>query len=123
MNELVQLSTENLCRLAFPPPHFPRLQASITAGVQFCAQPLCPHYRAAAVVPSGTRWNLPEAMENDSVVSSISWLQVPLSQLKSRLSKVEPGAIKRVAISTFRLSHQENYTRKIKNLIGHLSSP
>jgi hypothetical protein len=91
INELVQLSTEDLCKPVSPPPHCPRLK--LLPACQFVHNRYGPMI-APQLLCHPIRWNPPEVTVNDSVVSSVGWLQVSLSQLKSRLSKVEPGATK-----------------------------
>jgi hypothetical protein len=90
-SELVQLSTDDLHRLVSPPPHCSRLQLPLLC--QFV------HNRYGTVIASHllcqpTRWDPPEPTIDDTSVSSVNWLQVPVNQLKSRLSKVDLGVIK-----------------------------
>ena len=90
-NELVQLSTKDICKLVSPPPRCPRLQLPLVC--QFV------HNRYGTAIASHllcqpTRWDPPESTVDNATVSSVNWLQVPVSQLKSRLSKVDHNVIK-----------------------------
>ena len=91
VNQLVGLSTEDLCKIVSPPPNCPRLLLLLTC--QFV------HNRYGTVIASHllcqpTRWDPPELTADDTTVSSVSWLQIPVNQLKSRLLKVDLSAIK-----------------------------
>ena len=89
--ELVRLSAEELHDLASPPANCPKLQLPLVCQLL--------HRRyGPAVAPlllcDSTRWNPPESTEDDMIVSSVNWLQVPIEHLKLRLSKVDSSVIK-----------------------------
>jgi len=89
-NELMRLSTEDLRKLVSPP-DCARLQLPLVCQLV--------RNRYGSVIASHllcdpTRWDPPEATVTDAIVTSVHWLQVPLNQLKSRLSKVELDEIK-----------------------------
>ena len=90
-NELVRLSIEELRKLVSPPAHCPRSQFPLLC--QFV------HNRYGSTIAShllcqSTRWDPPEITADDATICSVNWLQVPVNQLKSCLSKVDPGVIK-----------------------------
>ena len=90
-NELVRLSVEALRELVSFPAHCPRFQFSLLC--QFV------HNRYGGVIAphllcDSTRWDPPEITADDATIHSVNWLQVPVNQLKSRLSKVDPSVIK-----------------------------
>ena len=89
-NELVRLSTEALYQLVSPPPHCPKIRLPLIC--QFVHERYGPTV-ASHLLCHSTRWNPPDSMVDNTLLSSVDWLQVPVHQLKSRLSKVEFGAV------------------------------
>ena len=90
-NGLVQLSIEELYERVSPPLHFLKLQ--LLLACQFV------HSRYGAVVASHLlcepiHWDPPKLIANHIAVSSVNWLHTSIDQLKLRLSKVDPSAIK-----------------------------
>ena len=88
-NRLIQSSTPDLLRLVSPPADHSTPRLSLVCqvihdryGVVVASQLLC----------SPARWNPPEFATN--VTSPPAWFQTPLTQLKSRLTKVDPGTFK-----------------------------
>jgi len=90
-NQLVRLSTEDLCKVVSPPPDRSRLQLPLTC--QFV------HNRYSTTIASHlpcqqTRWDPPEQITDNVTVLPVNWLQVPVNQHKSRLSKVDASVIR-----------------------------
>jgi hypothetical protein len=88
----VQLSNERLYEIVSPPPHCLRFQLPLAC--QFVhnryGTNIAPH-----LLCDRTRWNPPEATIDDTgATSTANWLQIPVDQLKSRLSKVDLGIVK-----------------------------
>jgi hypothetical protein len=92
VNNLVQLSNERLYEIVSPPPHCLRFQLPLAC--QFVhnryGTNIAPH-----LLRDQTRLNPPEATIDDTgATSTANWLQIPVDQLKSRLSKVDLGIVK-----------------------------
>jgi len=90
-NQLVWLSPEDLCKTMSPPHHC--LKLKLLLACQFVHN----QYRSTVtphLLCQPTHWNPLELMTGDAAVPSVDWLQIPINQLKSCLSKVDLGVIK-----------------------------